>query len=254
MTALPRRSAVDPTATPRHAPPRSSAALRTQLAGAAAGSSPIFLQTVGAEKEHLAQLRGLSGTALGLNGGGVLEGNCYDARCTHMVVHKAKRTEKMLAGLAAGVWVLEPRWLTESAAAGRWLPEADYEFFAPGDVTTPFGGGYLTLWMGAARSHRRCREQYNRGAFEGQNIVVAASDETARRIRCILLAGGATVLLPAELSTDSRVSLVVLPEDAPGYDTLRQEAVRHGAVCVPVSYVYLQLTSQAPPSLESYQP
>ena len=46
---------------------------------------------------------------------------------THLVVLSLKRTEKALCALARGVWLVQPAWVVDSAAAGRWLPEEGYE-------------------------------------------------------------------------------------------------------------------------------
>ena len=124
------------------------------------------MQLVGATGDAQAQVEEYFKTP-GLRGSSCCDGIRYSDRCTHLVLCKVKRTEKLLARLAAGGWVMRVEWLAASSAAGGWLQEAEFEHFAPGDATTPFGGSDGTLWAGAARKHRLHREQHNCRAFEG---------------------------------------------------------------------------------------
>ncbi|KXZ55564.1 hypothetical protein GPECTOR_2g1113 [Gonium pectorale] len=54
-----------------------------------------------------------------------------DGHITHLVVgEQQRRTIKVLLGIANGALLVTPAWVTESLAAGCWLPEEDY--MAPG--------------------------------------------------------------------------------------------------------------------------
>lgn len=44
-----------------------------------------------------------------------------------VVQPELKRSEKSLAGMAAGVWLVKQQWLTDSDAAGRLLDPEPYE-------------------------------------------------------------------------------------------------------------------------------
>jgi len=52
---------------------------------------------------------------------------------THVLVatdsrgYAESRTARYLLGLARSLWVVSPRWVADSAAAGRWLDERPYE-------------------------------------------------------------------------------------------------------------------------------
>lgn len=49
------------------------------------------------------------------------------ARSTHLVTLEPLRTVNFLRALIRGLWILRYDWLTDSATAGRWLPEEPYE-------------------------------------------------------------------------------------------------------------------------------
>ena len=51
-----------------------------------------------------------------------------------------KRSEKLLAALAAGLWLLNPDWI--DASAKGWANEEDYEVYALG-LATPLPEGPL---------------------------------------------------------------------------------------------------------------
>jgi hypothetical protein len=46
---------------------------------------------------------------------------------THIVQPELKRTEKSLAGMAAGVWLVKQQWLTDSSTAGQLRDPEAYE-------------------------------------------------------------------------------------------------------------------------------
>ena len=67
-------------------------------------------------------------------GGQTIEQNTFDRSCTHLVVGKANRTEKYLAALASGKWVLAAEFIEASGRAGRFVPEEEFEFGNPDGV------------------------------------------------------------------------------------------------------------------------
>lgn len=89
-------------AAPSTVPPASNAAPLT----APRQQAPVQLQVVGGTAEQVAQLTSLlSPTGLG---GCFLAGSSFASGCTHVVVYQPKRTEKLLAAIAAGRWVVNP--------------------------------------------------------------------------------------------------------------------------------------------------
>lgn len=45
----------------------------------------------------------------------------YDPTCTHVVCEKPSRSEKIFSAIAAGKWLLAPKYILESAEAGYFL-------------------------------------------------------------------------------------------------------------------------------------
>ena len=126
---------------------------------------------------------------------------------THIVTSQVRRCEKILAGMAAGVWVLGSPWLEESHSKGKVLPEAGFEAVEPaGDL---FGPGALAHW-------RRRRAERGEGAFAGLRVGLhgkfrgAPKRPSAATLRNILQAGGAEVV-PA--SNPGALDFVVVPEE-----------------------------------------
>lgn len=54
-------------------------------------------------------------------GGLVIEKQCFDPKCTHIVVGHPLRNEKYLASVAAGKWVLHRSYLEASRTAGHFV-------------------------------------------------------------------------------------------------------------------------------------
>lgn len=54
--------------------------------------------------------------------------NGFDTNCTHVIVGKPNRGEKVLAGIASGKWILPPDYLEESSKANNFL-EVSFLFF-----------------------------------------------------------------------------------------------------------------------------
>ena len=69
--------------------------------------------------------------------------------CHTSTARLVKRTMKYMMGVLSGCWVVDWTWLTDSAAAGRWLAEDDYEI--RGDSIA-----------GATAAARRAREERER--------------------------------------------------------------------------------------------
>lgn len=49
-----------------------------------------------------------------------------EGRITHLVLGAERRTLKLLLAVAHGAHLLSPSWLTNSQAAGQWLPTAPF--------------------------------------------------------------------------------------------------------------------------------
>lgn len=52
----------------------------------------------------------------------MIEKQCFDPNCTHIVVGHPLRNEKYLASVAAGKWVLHRSYLEACRITGRFVP------------------------------------------------------------------------------------------------------------------------------------
>ncbi|XP_066567934.1 SMC5-SMC6 complex localization factor protein 1 [Amia ocellicauda] len=105
-------------------------------------------------------------------GGTYTGGSAYKNNTTHLIVRQTCASEKFLAACAAGIWILSPKYVIESARAGRWLKEEPYEC-----------GSVLEM-----QRERRV------GAFCGWKVVVLISNMKKRGVfERILKAGNATI-------------------------------------------------------------
>eukprot|EP00002_Diphylleia_rotans_P030473 TRINITY_DN6265_c0_g1_i1.p1 TRINITY_DN6265_c0_g1~~TRINITY_DN6265_c0_g1_i1.p1 ORF type:complete len:560 (+),score=144.89 TRINITY_DN6265_c0_g1_i1:135-1814(+) len=68
--------------------------------------------------------RALAYDVVGNLGGKVVD--VVDDATTH-VVAASKRTVKMLAGIARGIWIVTPEWLFKSLDEGKWADESEFE-------------------------------------------------------------------------------------------------------------------------------
>ena len=103
-----------------------------------------------------------------------------------------RRTIKYLQAVAAGVAVLDTRWLSDSAQAGRWLPDAAYEL--QGDVNSGVTGG-------PQRARRQCRggrlpSRLLRAFRLHLLLPLHADDPTRQQIEQIARTAGAEVGRP----------------------------------------------------------
>lgn len=113
----------------------------------------------------------------------------WDPAITHLVTGSAQKTEKYLAACAAGIWVLRPEYMDECQKAGKWLPEADWEW----------QGGWTDTGEEAAikaaprnwRTHLSCG--HAKGAFEGWTVLLAVDQKRLPSFSRILEAGKAQI-------------------------------------------------------------
>ncbi|KAL9700952.1 hypothetical protein quinque_004393 [Culex quinquefasciatus] len=80
---------------------------------------------------HADQQRFVKETVSAL-GGFLIQPNVTD-RTTHLVSLETRRTVNLLRALTRGLWIVSYAWIEQSARAGRWLPEDQYELceFSP---------------------------------------------------------------------------------------------------------------------------
>ncbi|RKP36177.1 hypothetical protein BJ085DRAFT_39125 [Dimargaris cristalligena] len=128
-------------------------------------------------------------------GGRVVDKDGFDPTCTHLIAGYANRSEKLIAAISMGLWVLQPSYLEESAKQGKFLDETPYEWSQNHNI--PPDEANLAFAAQQWREHltKSSRTTHSvRGAFVAWRVLLCASD---RKLDCytrIIQAGGAQVV------------------------------------------------------------
>ncbi|MGH0150929.1 UNVERIFIED_CONTAM: hypothetical protein FKN15_042845 [Acipenser sinensis] len=112
-------------------------------------------------------------------GGVVLEKQCFDPSCTHIIVGHPMRNEKYLASMAAGKWILHRSYLEACRAAGHFIEEEDYEWGC---------SSILNVLPGINAQQRKLA-----GAFSGWKVILNIDQAREAGFRRLLQSGGAKV-------------------------------------------------------------
>lgn len=132
-----------------------------------------------------------------------------DPSATHLILHEPFGTEKLISAIAAGMWILTPKYITDSLEAGRCLPEEPYEW--GNQVMDKSKMSNRHRLVQAAMNWRKHFGETGKRAFHEWTVVVMNKTEKSTSMRNILTAGGATVHLIEDLEKDKR-----------GFESLRQ--------------------------------
>uniref|UniRef100_W5M0D4 SMC5-SMC6 complex localization factor 1 n=1 Tax=Lepisosteus oculatus TaxID=7918 RepID=W5M0D4_LEPOC len=139
-------------------------------------------------------------------GGIYAGGSAYSERTTHLIARNVSPSEKFLAACAAGIWVLRPEYVTESARAGRWLAEEPREWGSP-----------ARRWRGQA------------GAFRGWRVALLLGDAGKRKVFERILKAGKATVYHCPPSTQEFTHVLV--------KNMRQETPPCGAPCYSLNYI-----------------
>ncbi|XP_067417850.1 DNA topoisomerase 2-binding protein 1 isoform X1 [Emydura macquarii macquarii] len=195
-------------------------------------------------------------------GGMVLEKQCFDPSCTHIIVGHPLRNEKYLASMAAGKWVLHRSYLEACRAAGCFVQEEDYEWGSNSilNVLSGVNVNQKKLALAAMRWRKKIHKRRQEtgiieGAFSGWKVILNVDHTKEAGFKRLLQSGGAKVLpghslllykeathLFADFSKlkpdDSRVNIV--------------EAAAQGVYCLKPEYIADYLVQELPPPIECY--
>uniref|UniRef100_A0A452S5F4 DNA topoisomerase 2-binding protein 1 n=1 Tax=Ursus americanus TaxID=9643 RepID=A0A452S5F4_URSAM len=133
-------------------------------------------------------------------GGLVIEKQCFDPNCTHIVVGHPLRNEKYLASVAAGKWVLHRSYLEACRTAGHFVPEEDYEWGSSSilDVLTGINVQQRRLALAAMRWRKKLQQRQEsgivEGAFSGWKVILYVDQSREAGFKRLLQSGGAKVL------------------------------------------------------------
>ncbi|KAJ1969226.1 protein kinase activating protein dpb11, partial [Dimargaris xerosporica] len=162
-------------------------------------------------------------------GGEVIEHDGFSQDCTHLVVGYLTRSEKVIASIAAGVWVLEPKFLEESAKDGQFLDETKYQWTDEADIPPDEAALALAVrqWRQALADVPRVPGQRT-GAFTGWRTLVCATEAKQASYVRLLEAGGATV------------TTLKLAEQREQLDALCQQETPNKWACMGKKRVYVR--------------
>nr|CAD7392835.1 unnamed protein product [Timema cristinae] len=186
-------------------------------------------------------------------GGQVSDKPSFDPATTHLVCDRPVRSEKLLANIAAGNWVLHTSYLFKSHEEGHFLPEEQFEWGNP-DSSAVLShikqDNHIAL---LAKAVHRWRVKLSRapvgvGAFSGMRVLVNVGKDRGDQFKRLVMAGGgqvvslsdwqtATMCLvdPSKVSLDKPISLASF--------------ATHNIPCVPTLFLNDYLVMDTPPSM-----
>ncbi|KAJ8307553.1 hypothetical protein KUTeg_015637 [Tegillarca granosa] len=145
-------------------------------------------------------------------GGKSSDAQYYDPTCTHLVIGSITRSEKFLASVAAGKWVLHKSYFEACRQENTFVQEDFYEWGGQGTMSLLSNQNPSVAKLAAAAHRWRLHIQEETlsqgscsGAFNSWKVLLCAGENKEANFRRLLEAGGATVLnikppFPANLS------------------------------------------------------
>ncbi|NXJ60193.1 TOPB1 protein, partial [Rostratula benghalensis] len=195
-------------------------------------------------------------------GGIVLEKQCFDPSCTHIVVGHPLRNEKFLASMAAGKWVLHRSYLEACRGAGCFVQAQDYEWGSNSilNVLPGINVNQKKLALAAMRWRKKIHKGRQEtgiveGAFSGWKVILNVDQTKEAGFRRLLQSGGAKVFSGHSVSLFKEATHLfadfskLKPDDA-RVDVA--EAAAQGVNCLKPEYIADYLIQDPPPPMESY--
>ncbi|KAL4635475.1 DNA topoisomerase 2-binding protein 1 isoform X2 [Arapaima gigas] len=195
-------------------------------------------------------------------GGIVLDKQCFDPSCSHIIVGQPLRNEKYLAAMAAGKWILHRSYLEACRAVGHFIQQ-EYEWGSSSilDALPNISSQQRKLARAAMRWRKVLQERKEscrtgcEGAFSGWTVMLNIDQGREAGFRRLLQSGGAKVFpsLSPSLYKDSthlfadfsRLRAADLRVDV-------CEAAAQGAKCLKPEYIADYLMQEPSPPLEMY--
>ncbi|XP_035751590.1 DNA topoisomerase 2-binding protein 1 isoform X2 [Egretta garzetta] len=195
-------------------------------------------------------------------GGVVLEKQCFDPSCTHIVVGHPLRNEKFLASMAAGKWVLHRSYLEACRGAGCFVQEEDYEWGSNSilNVLPGINVNQKKLALAAMRWRKKIHKGRQEtgiaeGAFSGWKVILNVDQTKEPGFRRLLQSGGAKVFPGRSVSVFKEATHLFADFSKLKPDDTRvnvAEAAAQGVNCLKPEYIADYLIQDPPPPMESY--
>ncbi|XP_032725151.1 DNA topoisomerase 2-binding protein 1 [Lontra canadensis] len=194
-------------------------------------------------------------------GGLVIEKQCFDPNCTHIVVGHPLRNEKYLASVAAGKWVLHRSYLEACRTAGHFVLEEDYEWGSSSilDVLTGINVQQRRLALAAMRWRKKLQQRQEsgivEGAFSGWKVILYVDQSREAGFKRLLQSGGAKVLPGHSVPLFKEATHLFsdfnkLKPDDSGVNIA--EAAAQNVYCLKTEYIADYLMQESPPQVENY--
>ncbi|CAN7939467.1 unnamed protein product [Ixodes hexagonus] len=195
-------------------------------------------------------------------GGVLLTSKNYSPEMTHLVLANPLKNERYLAAVAGGKFVLHTAYLDESATAGQFLDEEEYEWGGPltervlADLSTSSVKGQKHKPAFAPRRWRQliARNPDSRGAFSEWRVILFASEAAKEAVyRRVLQAGGATILpsSPPDFQTGDVTHALFDAGMARSVDL--KLLIDAGVLCLKAEYMATFLVEDPVPSPEKFR-
>uniref|UniRef100_A0A4W5NG29 DNA topoisomerase II binding protein 1 n=1 Tax=Hucho hucho TaxID=62062 RepID=A0A4W5NG29_9TELE len=129
-------------------------------------------------------------------GGVVLDKQCFDPSCSHIIVGSPLRNEKYLAAMASGKWILHRSYLEACRSVGHFIQEDAYEWGSSSilDALPSISSHQKRLALAAMRWRRNLQDQNSlEGAFSGWTVMLNIDQTRESGFRRLLQSGGAKV-------------------------------------------------------------
>uniref|UniRef100_A0A8C0FK36 DNA topoisomerase II binding protein 1 n=1 Tax=Bubo bubo TaxID=30461 RepID=A0A8C0FK36_BUBBB len=195
-------------------------------------------------------------------GGTVLEKQCFDPSCTHIVVGHPLRNEKFLASMAAGKWVLHRSYLEACRGAGCFVQEEDYEWGSNSilNVLPGINVNQKKLALAAMRWRKKIHKGRQEtgiveGAFSGWKVILNVDQTKEAGFRRLLQSGGAKVFSGHSVSLFKEATHLFADFSKLKPDDTRvsvAEAAAQGVNCLKPEYIADYLIQDPPPPMQSY--
>ncbi|XP_006883440.1 PREDICTED: DNA topoisomerase 2-binding protein 1 [Elephantulus edwardii] len=194
-------------------------------------------------------------------GGLVIEKQCFDPNCTHIVVGHPLRNEKYLASVAAGKWVLHRSYLEACRTAGRFMPEEDYEWGSSSilDALPGINMQQQKLAIAAMRWRKKIQQRQENGiiegAFSGWKVILHVDQSREAGFKRLLQSGGAKVLPGHSVSLFKEATHLFSdfnkqkPDD---FGINVAEAAAQKVFCLKTEYIADYLMQESAPQVENY--
>ncbi|KAI9995779.1 hypothetical protein PInf_012847 [Phytophthora infestans] len=179
----------------------------------------------------------------------------FDSNCTHIICSELKRTEKFIAGCAAGKWILKPSYLEACSASKQFLDESAHEWGSHKTDKKDIDG---RIWPEVCAFWRKERAGGHAGAFHGWRFFIHAKCVPPRDMceRIVLAGGGSVIPLTKAVDFDSLTKesspeapvVALFPPEVPTRDLWLKKIKTHNIECIKATFLIDYITKkQSPP-------